>query len=391
MLLLDSSPALLDSAALDALTGSALAPFGAFADGPALAPVDAALDPQQLSADATARVARILTDELTENTRRTYRHALLLWWTWYGARYGAPLALPVPVPVVQQFLLDFTAHESVAADGTRVWANALPPAVDALLVRIGVKEKPGPWALNTVMTRVAALAAAHGWQGLPSPTVTTEILRLRRALRRHQANEGIQERRAKALVADEVRRMMAVCGEDLIGLRDGALLAFAFASGGRRRSEVAGALVEALERHPDGRYTFVLGRSKTNQTARLRPQDAKPIEGLAAAALTRWLETSGIGSGAIWRSVRGDRLGQALSGAAIYDIVVKRARQAGIPGAVMAHSLRAGFVTEALSLDLPIPKIMDKTGHTTLQSIRHYHRPERILASDPTARLLDQT
>jgi hypothetical protein len=69
--------------------------------------------------------------------------------------------------------------------------------------------------------------------------------------------------------------------------------------------------------------------------------------------------------------------------------VVKRARQAGLSGAVMAHSLRAGFVTEALSLDLPITKIMDKTGHTTLQSIRHYNRPERAAASDPTARLLD--
>lgn len=85
----------------------------------------------------------------------------------------------------------------------------------------------------------------------------------------------------------------------------------------------------------------------------------------------------------------GTRLGASLSGSAVYDIVVKRARQAGIGGAVMAHSLRAGFVTEALNLDLPIPKIMDKTGHTTLKSIRDYHRPERAMACDPTTRLLD--
>ena len=130
--------------------------------------------------------------------------------------------------------------------------------------------------------------------------------------------------------------------------------------------------------------TPVLGRSKTNQLGLRRPHDAKPIEGMAAEALSRWLTASGLSSGALWRAVRGERLGAALS-----EIVVKRARQVGISGAVMAHSLRAGFVTEALAPDLPIPKIMDKTVHTTLASIRAYNRPERAQASDPTARLLE--
>src|SRR3954447_25449230 len=98
-MLLDSSPTLLDLATLDALTCGALAPFGALPEAPVRMPQEE-IDPQQLSADAAARVARILTDELAENTRRTYRQALLVWWTWYAARYGAPLALPVPVPVV---------------------------------------------------------------------------------------------------------------------------------------------------------------------------------------------------------------------------------------------------------------------------------------------------
>jgi hypothetical protein len=34
---------------------------------------------------------------------------------------------------------------------------------------------------------------------------------------------------------------------------------------------------------------------------------------------------------------------------------------------------------------------MDKTGHTTLQSIRDYNRPERAVVCDSTARLLDPT
>lgn len=107
----------------------------------------------------------------------------------------------------------------------------------------------------------------------------------------------------------------------------------------RSPSAPAAAAQRGPQRHGDGGYQFVLGRSKTNPTALRRPQDAKPIEGLAAEALSRWLTASGIVTGALWRR----------------------------PGAL---ALRAGFVTEA-----PIPKIMDKTGHTTSKSIRDYHRP----------------
>lgn len=133
----------------------------------------------------------------------------------------------------------------------------------------------------------------------------------------------------------------------------------------------------------------MLARPKTNRLGLRLPHDTKPLEGMAAEALSGWLTASGLRSGAFWRAVRGERLGAALSASAIYEIVVKRARQAGIPGAVMANSLRAGFVTEALSQDQPILKIIDKTGHTTLASIRAYNRPERAQTSDPTARLLE--
>ena len=40
--------------------------------------------------------------------------------------------------------------------------------------------------------------------------------------------------------------MLAACTDGLIGVRDRALLLFAFASGGRRRSEVASAVMENL-------------------------------------------------------------------------------------------------------------------------------------------------
>jgi hypothetical protein len=84
-------------------------------------------------------------------------------------------------------MLDFAAHAGPGPEGAPIWGNALPSEIDTLLVGMGLKAAPGAWTLNTVETRLAALAAAHRRAQHPSPTETTEILRLRlrRALRQH--------------------------------------------------------------------------------------------------------------------------------------------------------------------------------------------------------------
>ncbi|MBP0644372.1 hypothetical protein J8J17_21495, partial [Mycobacterium tuberculosis] len=60
--------------------------------------------------------------------------------------------------------------------------------------------------------------------------------------------------------------MAATCDTSLKGKRDRALLYFAFASGGRRRSEVAEATVNHLTRLPEGGYTYRLDHGKTLQS-----------------------------------------------------------------------------------------------------------------------------
>src|SRR6266702_5772787 len=63
-------------------------------------------------------------------------------------------------------------------------------------------------------------------------------------------NRGLGRRRTDArkpaLTKAPLEAMLATCTDGLIGLRDRALLLFAFASGGRRRSEVSAAVVEHL-------------------------------------------------------------------------------------------------------------------------------------------------
>lgn len=64
--------------------------------------------------------------------------------------------------------------------------------------------------------------------------------------------------------------------------RDRALLLFAGGSGGRRRSEVAGARVEQLQVLGDAKHVFRLAVSKTNQAGEDRGEEDKPLTGRAS-------------------------------------------------------------------------------------------------------------
>lgn len=349
-----------------------------------LAPAPALpLDPVTLSAESAARVEAILEDQLTANTRRAYRKALELWCLWYRLRYGQTLPLPVPVPVVQQFVIDFVPHRV-----TGTWSHALPEVVDTWLVELKAKARPGPWTLTTVLARLAALGTAHRWQKLDSPTESPDVTRLLESLKRQHAAAGIRPAQADAIAAEDLKKMLAVCEEDLRGLRDRALLAFAFASGGRRRSEIVAARFEDLTRQPDGTWLYALGVSKTNPTGDARVDSRKPVTGLAATLLDQWLAVSGITKGPVWRRLVRGEVTAPLSAAAVRGIVMARAKQAGLEGRITAHSLRSGFVTEAGRQEAPLADVMAMTGHKSVQTLLRYYRPSE-LSRRRAAKLLD--
>ena len=144
-----------------------------------------------------------------------------------------------------------------------------------------------------------------------------------------------------ALMREPLEAMLATCDDSLRGIRDRALLLFAWSSGGRRRSEVTSATRENVAKAGERAYIFTLTHSKTNQAGADRADNRKSIVGVAADALDVWFAASGIRSGAIFRRIRrGDRLGEPLSSAAVRDIVKARALLAGLAEDFSAHSLR---------------------------------------------------
>jgi integrase len=348
-----------------------------------------ALDPQVLHDQAEASVRALLQEGESANTVRSYASALRYWAAWFRLRYRAALALPVPVPAVLQFLVDHV--QRTAPEGHLV--HDLPPAIDHALVDGAFKGEFGAPALNTVLHRLSVLSKAHQMRDVLNPTRDPGVQDLVRRIRRAYAARGERPASKTALTKDPLEAMLATCTDGLIGLRDRALLTFAFSSGGRRRSEVTAAVMENLVKVDAQTYLYRLTHSKTDQAGTEHNADAdKPLVGPAAEALTAWLAASGVKSGAIFRRIRKTKAVEPLLPQAVWHIVKRRAQLAGLEGDFGAHSLRSGYVTEAGRQNVPIKEAMGLTGHRSMVTFMRYFqtgavqvgRAAQLLGDAPT-------
>lgn len=169
-------------------------------------------------------------------------------------------------------------------------------------------------------------------------------------------------------------------------MQDRAILLVGFASGGRRRAELANLYAEDL-RKVEGGYLIRLRHSKTDQ---LGKGQEVPILGAAAQAVTAWLVKSGIRTGKLFRGIRrSGQLNDGLAGRTVNRIVKRRATLAGIDPALFgAHSLRSGFITESGRRGSALGDAMALSGHRTTAVAQGYYR-EGELMRNPAAHMLD--
>lgn len=309
------------------------------------------------------RVRTILDAGIADNTRRAYTGDLRYFWAWARLALGLAEAYPVQPAAVVRFIVDHL--------------EGLPEPVDAALVAEGAKARRGVHALATVSRRLAALSVAHEAQGVENPVQLPQVRALMAAARRGRARQGLAPQKKRAATLDVLDAMIATCGDDLRDLRDQALLLFAFASGGRRRSEVAAAKVENLTTVPGG-FLYRIPLSKTDQQGVGREV---PVLGRAAVALQAWLEAAGIDTGSLFRAVdRSGGVGAKISDKAVARIVKKRTLLAGLDAEKYgAHSLRSGFVTEAGRKGVSRNDAMALTGHKSSTVFDGYYEAGTVV------------
>lgn len=324
--------------------------------------------------EVRARFSRMIEDGTPPNTRRSYAADLRYFRSWFEiSGFGEP-SLPIAPDILVRFVVDHV--EGMAAE------------IDAALVAAGVKARTGLPRIATVSRKMAAVAAWHRSSGFPSPLSGGPVREALNRARKAAARRGHRPRKKKAALRETVQSLLAnKASPTLADLRDDAMILFAFASGGRRRSEVVEARIENLE-EIDGDYVYHLGITKTEQEGSDR---TVPVAGRAAAALRSWLAVVGAVEGPIFRPVdrHGNVLPSALNGRAVARVVQRRAAAAGLdPKIYGGHSLRSGFITETGRQGKNIFDAMRLSGHKSMQTVAGYHQAGTALANE-AARLLE--
>ncbi|QCM14229.1 site-specific integrase (plasmid) [Agrobacterium tumefaciens] len=328
-----------------------------------------------------------------DNTLRALTSDLAYIEAWGLAATGQSLPWPAP----EALLLKFVAHhlwdlERRASDPN----HGMPAEVDGNLRGQGFLKSTGPHAPATVRRRLANWSTLTKWRGLDgafaSPALKSAIRLAVRAVPRKRARKT-----AKAVTGDVLAKLLATCATDsLRDIRDRAMLMVAFASGGRRRSEIAGLRLEQLTMEapieteggpPLPSLAIHLGRTKTTTGEQ---DDVVYLTGRPVDALNAWLTAAKIDKGSLFRGIGrwGTVSKRALDPQSVNAILKQRAEMAGLePGEYSAHGLRSGYLTEAANRGIPLPEAMEQSRHRSVQQASSYYN-SATRRSGRAARLL---
>ncbi|MFK3781384.1 site-specific integrase [Agrobacterium sp. NPDC089420] len=357
-------------------------------------PIDRRDELAELLTDQDVETLRHLVSQgMGDNTLRALTSDLAYLEAWGLAATGSSLPWPAP----EALLLKFVAHhlwnpEKRGADPD----HGMPADIADNLRRQGFLRTAGPHAPATVRRRLANWSTLTKWRGLSgsfsSPALKQAIRLAVRATPRPRKRKS-----AKAVTSDVLAKLLATCAsENLRDLRDRAILMVAFASGGRRRSEMSGLRVEQLvveapvelaDGPPLPSLAIHLGRTKTTSG---EEDDVVYLTGQPVEALNAWMAAAKIDKGSVFRGIGrwGTVSKRALDPQSVNAILKQRAEMAGLDsGEFSAHGLRSGYLTEAANRGIPLPEAMEQSRHRSVQQASSYYN-SATRRSGRAARLL---
>ena len=329
----------------DAPPGRSLAPARA-------SPLPAGLETLAAAAQDYARGAK------ARNTNRAYAADWRHFSAWARRRGFAPLP---PTPEIIGLYLAACASEP------------------------GIGARSRGLSVRSIERRLSALAWQFNQRGAPLDRGDRHIAEVMAGIRRKHGRPPEQK---EAVLADDLRAMLATLDHGLRGLRDRAILLIGFA-GGLRRSEIVG-LDCGQGQTVDGtgwiaieaKGLLVQVKGKTGwrevEIGRGSSENTCPI-----VALETWLKFARIGHGPLFRRVA--QSGKAVAAERLADrhvarLVKQAAMAAGVRGDLSeaerkgkfaGHSLRAGLASSA---EVDERYIQKQLGHASAEMTRRYQR-----------------
>src|SRR3984957_5910881 len=270
------------------------------------------------------------------------------------------------------------------------WCNergveALPAAPTVVAMYLTDMADSG-YKATTISRRLVSIAQAHKAAGHKSPTSDETVRLVNAGIRR---TIGTATRQVRPVVTEDLRVMVATCGEDPAGIRDRALLLLGFAAA-LRRSELVALDFMDIDKTREG-LVVTIRRSKTDQEGEGRrvggPYGSRPGT-CPVRAYEAWVEATGLSDGPVFRPINrhGQMRDDRLSDRGVALIVKRRAETADIdPSLVSGHSLRAGLATSAAAAGVQERVIAQTTGHKSMTVLRRYIREGNLFSENAAA------
>ena len=247
--------------------------------------------------------------------------------------------------------------------------------------------------LSTLERRLAAIASLHKEEGYESPASVAEgpLRTIWKGIVREKTR---QKDGAPPLMVEDLRSIIEhlprYSSSDggptghltLTALRDRALLLVGW-TGALRRSELVALTTEDIQLIEGEGVNVYVRRSKSDQEAeglvKGLPYGSNK-ETCPVTALRQWLQAGeqnveGSFKGDIFRRFyRGESIGESAMTAQYVSTVLKRhAESAGLdPEAYSAHSLRAGFITQAIRAGKAERRVKEHSGHESWETFNEY-------------------
>lgn len=353
------------------------------------------LDLQRLS-DARDRALEFEAESQAPNTRRAYESDWAAFESWCS-EVGAD-----PLPASWELLAMYVS-EKAALTGKDGWT----------------------YAPSTISRWVTSINGRHSLEGLPKPGADRRFQAVLDGIRRDHSRPP---RRMAPLLLAELRQVVSAIETGtypagVIGVRDQAVLVIGFA-GAFRRSELVGLLLDDVVRHPEDGLHVRVRRSKTDQEGEGRvkglPYGANPAT-CPPCAWVRWLQVLAAarsrpalmavlrdisldthvcrgpvpqlqdpGASPLFRAmVKGGTVtDRPMSGHAVNELLKRRVAAVGLdPARFGGHSMRAGFVTQALRAGASTSEVMRQTFHRDPAMVEVYAREYDPLKGNAVTRL----
>ena len=274
------------------------------------------------------------------------------------------------------------AHFAMWCDQSDVAAlPALPETVALYLAAHAEVLRPA-----TLSRRLVSISRIHQEAKYETPTRATVVRNVFSGICREM---GTAQTQKAPLLTDDVRTIVALLPDSLLGKRDKALFLLGF-SGAFRRSELVGLNVADVTPCADG-LIVTIRKSKTDQIGQGQrigvPHGATPAT-CPVRAIRAWLSAAGIKTGAIFRPIdrHGNVAGGRLTGRGAAYVIKRAVAVAGLdPAQYAGHSLRAGLTTSAAQNGASERKIMEQTRHTSVKMVRRYIRNAEIFQDNAAA------